>query len=186
MSAQYPMDPSRAPTRRQQRGAAAGGHEPPPHEDPVATAHGITQEIAPPQRLDVAAWQPRKFFSFYFSSIQYLAVAAYQLTRVAVPAVASSVVWAVSSVVKLVVLFFSLLILLIGPRIGLPRAVYQTTWKVLVSMGLVTPQNIMRAGADAAAAASGSSDAQLSSLTGALVRTGYQNTDIILVGRMVG
>ena len=42
----------------------------------------------------------------------------------------------------------------------------QSTWKVLVKMGCVSPQNIMRAGADAAAAAASSENPELSGLTG--------------------
>lgn len=187
---------------------------------------GIMQEMEEVSRVllerAVQMWQPRKFFSFYLSSMKYLAMIACNIGRVAIPQGAAAVVWIVLTAFRVVILFFALIILVVGPRIGLPRAIYQvtaptiaplpqpdapsytflllpapkptsppdaallsphaplrsrprpdppltpsqSTWKVLVRCGCVSPQNIMRAGADAAAAAAGSDDPDLSSLTG--------------------
>jgi hypothetical protein len=77
----------------------------------------------------------------------------------------------------------------LGRFVCLTRGVFgfircvQTTWKLLVRLGLVSPQNIMRAGRDAASAAS--SSPELSAMTGALVRAGIQNMDVTLATQMI-
>jgi hypothetical protein len=84
------------------------------------------QEVSRPVlERAVQMWQPKKFFSFYLSSLKYLAHTGYNFVRIAIPSAAAAVVWAVLTAVRVVVLFFSMIILVVGPKIGLPRAIYQ-------------------------------------------------------------
>ena len=48
-----------------------------------------------------------------------------RIVRIVIPNSLNGVLWAVRTAVKLAVLFVGLIILLVGPRIGLPRTILQ-------------------------------------------------------------
>lgn len=77
------------------------------------------------QQSVVQIWRPRKYFSYFFFSVKYAVVVIFHAAKVLVPAGFIGVVWVVKAVFKLIILFFALIVLLLGPKIGLPRAVYQ-------------------------------------------------------------
>ena len=86
----------------------------------------LHQDIIPAiGRVVGNSWKPKKFFSYLLFSFRYLSLAIFHAVRVCVPASIQGVIWLVETSVKLVILFFALIILLLGPRIGLPRAIYQ-------------------------------------------------------------
>ena len=91
----------------------------------ASTMEELQEVSRPVLERAVQMWQPKKFFSFYLSSLKYLAHTGYNFVRIAIPSAAAAVVWAVLTAIRVVVLFFSMIILIVGPKIGLPRAIYQ-------------------------------------------------------------
>ena len=77
---------------------------------------------------DITIWHPKKFFAFYLSSLVYCGKLAFNLLTVVVPMGLQAGVWSLQTVVKLIVLFFALIILVVGPKIGMPAVIYQQTW----------------------------------------------------------
>jgi hypothetical protein len=135
-------------------------------------------------------WQPRKWFGIYLSTMGYLLRFISNLIRVAVPMGFSAVFWVMQTSVKLVVLVTALFILWIGPKIGLPSAIYQSTWRLLVRLGCVTPTSIARVGrrvaASAASAATGGAPPPGGgSAEEQLILFGFQNMDVSLASSIV-
>jgi hypothetical protein len=83
------------------------------------------QGILPAIGRAVNSWKPKKYFSYFFFSLRYLSSAIGNVIKVTVPLSITGILWAIKTGIKLAILFFALIILLLGPRIGLPRAMYQ-------------------------------------------------------------
>ena len=64
------------------------------------------------------------FFAFCWTTLKKCVRMCAKIVRILVPNSVQGAVWAVRTIAKLVILFFGLLVLLVGPRIGLPRAIY--------------------------------------------------------------
>ena len=78
-------------------------------------------------QTSLVQWRVRPFFSFCWSSLKNIVAFGYRILRIVIPNSLHGVIWAIRTVVKLFVLFAGLIILLVGPRLGFPRAVHQAS-----------------------------------------------------------
>jgi len=67
---------------------------------------------------ELTEWRAKSFFEFAYLSCSYVLLFLWNFFRYVVPNAIRAGVWCVQTAVKLVVLFFALLILIVGPRIG--------------------------------------------------------------------
>mmetsp|Transcript_64531 Transcript_64531/g.152068 ORF Transcript_64531/g.152068 Transcript_64531/m.152068 type:complete len:375 (+) Transcript_64531:194-1318(+) len=132
-----------------------------------------------------------RFFAFYFASLLYLFKLCYNFLRVIIPLIVNTILWAITTALKMVLLFFAMILLVIGPRIGLPNAVYQSTWRLLLRTGAVTPSSISRISRrnrqqqeddPSAPPAEPETPAELA---GELILVGYERMDVMLAASVV-
>jgi hypothetical protein len=130
-------------------------------------------------------WHPKKFFSYYFSSMVYVVKLLYHILSVIIPLGMQAGVWSLQTVLKLIVLFFALIILLVGPKIGMPAVVYQQTWAILIRMGCVNASSIMRVARQAGSAAADDPSADVAVIGRELVRAGMANMSVTLATTII-
>ncbi len=76
-------------------------------------------------QTSLVRWRAPPFFTFCWTSVKNIIAFTARIVRIVIPNSLNGVVWAVRTAVKLAVLFVGLIILLVGPRIGLPRTILQ-------------------------------------------------------------
>jgi len=109
----------------------------------------------------------------------------YNMLIVVIPMGLQAGVWSVQTVLKLIVLFFALIILLIGPKIGMPAVIYQQTWSLLIRMGCVNASSIVRVARQAGAAGADDENADVTVIGRELVRAGMANMSLTLATTVI-
>uniref|UniRef100_A0A7S4KQG8 Uncharacterized protein n=1 Tax=Guillardia theta TaxID=55529 RepID=A0A7S4KQG8_GUITH len=144
---------------------------------------------------ELTEWRAKGFFEFTYLSLSYILLFLWNFFRYVVPSAVRACVWCMQTTVKLVVLFFALFILVIGPKIGMPASFHQFIWGLLVRLGCVSSSSVARVGrqgeqstateSEGAEAADEVARGMTREVTRELVRMGVQNMDVTLASHII-
>jgi hypothetical protein len=88
-------------------------------------------------QTSLVRWRIRPFFTYCWTSLKNIVAFGFRILRIVIPNSLQGVAWAIRTAVKLFVLFFGLMILLVGPRLGFPRSIHQVHLRLQVTLQLV-------------------------------------------------